>query len=212
MNVERIEQYIKIFGILAGLFVAGFGVYQYYEDLQQDKINQSFDYFHRYHSGEILKIRLQFHAVTEKLLAQLEDKSEVTVKDETIEKFKETKNRLNYEVVLEFFDDVYKCVEAGGCQKETTLDLFADKAQLIWITIEPVLTHYRTLSQDHGSGLECIAMKYKSKRCYTSFQQPCSSDSRPFVEKRFPATFCPDLIGHARLNALRLSLSSCCKM
>lgn len=159
-KLEKLHQIVSIVGTIGGLFVAAMVVPQYCASFQQEKTSKSFEYFYRYHSGEILNVRVKFHTLLDQLL------STKPSADTLIAKIKERENRLNYDILLEFFDDVYKCSEVGGCDKKTTINLFADKAEEIWFFVKPVVENYR--NQDnahHGRGLECIATKGKNQIC-----------------------------------------------
>ena len=163
--IDRIERSVKILASILGLLTAMFGVYQYYNDIEQEKINKSFEYFRMYHSGKILKTRSKFHEEINKIFST-EQPDMCDLEKRMIDKLTKDPHLTNYDIVIEFFDSVYKCSEVGGCNRETAIDLFAKEARHIWPIIYPVVEYRRdNYNSSHGLGLECLATRYEAEDC-----------------------------------------------
>ena len=71
----------------------------------------------------------------------------------------------NYDIILEFYDAVYTCSDIGGCDRETVIGLFGEKASDLLPVIYPVIQFRSKSNSAHGIGLECIASNYGAARC-----------------------------------------------
>ena len=164
---ERLKLIGKFLAFLIALFGAGFGVYEYFDGLEQEKIEQSLKYHRLYSTSDGIKqTRYDFQKVFEKLFHKYKENGPDEFKRQMIETIAAPQNRLNYDEVLKFFDNVYKCSTVeGGCDRETMFNLFADEALRIQTSIYPVIIHYRKHNPEHGLGLECIATEGTSKKC-----------------------------------------------
>ena len=167
--IDRIEKPLKILGIVVAICVAVLGLYEYMEDLRQAKINRSYEYSHRYHSGEILNIRLQLRTNFDVINASSlrGDISEDELQNEMIKMLASVQNRPQYEILVEFLDDVYACAKLGLCDKETTYDLFAKKTLDLLRFTWPFITHIRELSghSTFALALECITERGEGEKC-----------------------------------------------
>lgn len=169
MVSERLKLFGKVLTFLVALFGTGFGVYVYFEEVDQEKIDKSLEYHRLYLTSQgILSQRQDFQKVFDELFHKYKKNGRDEFKRQMIETMVEPQNRLNYDTVLDFFDNVYKCTKVeGGCDKETVFNFFENEAQRIQASIYPVINYYRKHNSEHGLGLECIATRGTSKKCET---------------------------------------------
>lgn len=166
--IDRIEQVAVIAGAMAAIYAALLAVPQYTEDLRQAKVNRSYEYSHRYHSGEILNIRLQLMTQFDLIYneSQPKDFDENKLPEMVIKMLGRIKNRPKYDILLEFFGDVYACADLELCNKEATYDLFGKKARDILTFSWPFITHIRCPDNPtYALSLVCLATRDKHPDC-----------------------------------------------
>ena len=158
--MNRIEQIGKIVAILAGLFA----VYQYWNDIQQQKKGRSYSYADKYIAGEVLEAKYNVDRVIADLYRTQGDDD--ALPDLMIRKFVEEGNHNSYYIILLFFETVYKCDIMQVCNKDTTVDLFKSEAERIYRITSPVMEYFNNTEDiPYGHGLKCIAKGYRPKNC-----------------------------------------------
>ena len=170
--LDRIEQIFTILGFIIGISALYVAWVAYQNDIHQEKINKSFELFYIYQSGEVRKARSQLDTLKTDLDEAIR-KTQDSSNDLDKKLFLSTFNTLikgqhltNYNIMLDFYDAVYTCIELGACDGKTAIDLLADKeAKPLLQFIVPVLAYRMETDKTHGLGLECIAKKYKPKYC-----------------------------------------------
>ncbi len=170
--LNRIEQIVKIFGFIVGISAVWVAWCVHQNDIQQEKINKSFELFHIYQSGEVLRARSELDTLITDL-ADTKDRSDkpLTLPELTmlmIKTLSKGQHLNNYNFMVDFYDTVYKCIELGACDKKTSISLFAEKAKDRLIFLLPVLVSRFESDSTHGLGLQCLATRYEAKDCKSS--------------------------------------------
>ena len=165
--LDRIEQIVKIFGFIVGISAVCVAWLAHQNDIQQEKINKTFDLFHIYQSGEVLKARLELNTLRTDLADKIDKsgKSRSHLLPLMIITLSKGQHLNNYNFMMDFYDTVYKCIELEACDRKTALSLFTEKAEDRLKVIFPVLAYRMQTDKTHGLGLECIAKKYTPKYC-----------------------------------------------
>ena len=165
---------------IATIAIIVYGVVQYRDSLHQEKINKVYRYFNRFTSGEVLKARLSVELLSDELFEKFQKEAKGKTQKVKpyekllIEEYSKKENYFNYNNVTEFFDSIYECSKAGGCDKNTAKILFSREAcQFLFRTyLFCDYTNKRDI-KIHGAGLKCLATKYKSgcekESCKKSF-------------------------------------------
>ena len=163
----RILDVLDIIAKFAGIAVLLFGAYQYWGDIQQEKKNKSYNYFDRYLTGSMLKSRSELEKIINEMYSQYNSDSDVQKIEchmiDTIEN--KDDNRINYEIVIDYFEAVHNCTVVGGCNRKVVLDLFKERALSLIRVISPVVEHFAKEDGEHGQGLKCIATGYQAAGC-----------------------------------------------
>lgn len=167
--VKIIAQIITIFGFIVGIIAVCVAWRAHQNDIQQEKINKTFELFHIYQSGEVLKARLELDTLMTDL-ADTKDKSDKPLTfpnliELMIKTLSKGQHLNNYNFMMDFYDTVYKCIELEACDRKTALSLFAEKANDRLRVIFPVLVFRFQSDPTHGLGLQCLATRYDAKDC-----------------------------------------------
>jgi len=137
--------------------VACFGVYTYYESLEQAKRNRSLSYFNEMHSGSILNARVEVAKIsygwddlsnTDGTELSGEELSEIA-----LQAFSEAPGVIYFDLLNEFFMRARKCVEVGSCDEDTLVDLVSEEAALLYFYFAPKIVQRRADGDIGSDGL-----------------------------------------------------------
>ena len=155
--LDRVESWAKIIGVA----VACFGVWKYYDQIEQGRIDKSIAYFDEYHRGALLNARADIGAASIRWLkvAQREPKPPLEAFIAmTLADLRSNELWLQSEIVVEFYDRLAACAALNACDADTALRLFSAEAREFQGLIGPLIAYVREEGdQNFASGLECFA-------------------------------------------------------
>ncbi|HET7411937.1 MAG TPA: hypothetical protein VFJ18_04665 [Pararhizobium sp.] len=155
--LATIESIAKIIGVS----VACFGVFTYYDSLQQSKIDKSVAYFDEYHSGRVFEARVAVGSLSYEWLGVRNPDGTRLSKDQyvgiVLEDLSKARNRVEVDIVLEFFDRAQACVESGACDQSTAVKLLHPVAVDFRPYVAPLLDQKKASPRPFAAGLECFA-------------------------------------------------------
>lgn len=165
MKLATLESYAKIIGVT----VACFGVYKYYDSLNQQKVNRSLSYYDEFHSGKIFDARVKIGEISYSWLsARNTDGSDLSSEDFqalVISDLSVLPGVIQFDLINEFFQRARKCVNVGGCDKETLVDLLDEEAHTFYVYFFPKIAERQVVEDYSSDGLLCFATKFKGDGC-----------------------------------------------
>ena len=159
--LDKFSQIAKIIGVVVTIVVLFITWREYEIRYEQSKVNRSFQFYDRFRSGELLKVRANHHIRISESRKKTDDSGSPLrgneLANEIIETLTQNRASIDLDIVLEFFDAAYKCSELGGCDRKTVINLLGDEANHLLRLLCPVIKHRVRLNSDYGIGLKCIA-------------------------------------------------------
>ena len=163
--LEQIERVAKI----AGVIVAIFGIWKYFDLAHQATVDKSLGYFDEFHSGSVFDARVAVGQMSYAWRSvPREDGLPLTAEDITkraLVDFGTVPGVIHYDLIVEFFDRIKKCIEQDSCDKSTAIELFADEARALQVFLTPKIIERQQLRERHAAGLLCMADRYQSQEC-----------------------------------------------
>jgi hypothetical protein len=149
----------KLAGALAVIFGIPYGIWQYLENKQEKRVEQTLTLFRQYNSAPFITYRERISTAVSKHKKAIAD----AVKDENQLKLvindiliKEDIER-DIWLILDFFDGVLVCVKSKICDPEVTRELFSCRAQDVFLMFYQYIAEQRNTAAYFGEGLETIA-------------------------------------------------------
>lgn len=165
IQLAKLESLAKIVGVC----VACFGIFNYYDGLQQEKVNRSLSYFDEFHSGRVFDARIAVGEMSyEWLNLQRQDGRKLTGEEITqviLSDLSQTPGVIHFDLITEFFQRSKKCIETEACHKETLVGLLSDHAEALYVFFLPKIVERQGIGDDGSDGLLCFASKFRSDAC-----------------------------------------------
>lgn len=165
VSLEKIESIAKIIGVV----VACFGVYKYYDSLNQERINRSLSYYDEFHSGQIFESRIELAEMSYSWIGTTkEDGTELTgieLAQFITSELSEVPGVIHFDLISEFFLRAKKCVDANGCDKETLTSLLSEDARSLYVYLFPKISERQSAGDNTSDGLICFSSKFETKGC-----------------------------------------------
>lgn len=157
MKLETIESWAKIIGVC----VAVFGVWKYWDETAQARVDRSVAYFDEYHQGDLLAARAEIAGLTIDWWAYLGANPDLTA-EEIEAKMRADLTardmRLNAEMVIEFYDRLAACAALDACDATTAKELFgAGEAEGFARQVKPLIDAVGRADPFFAAGLLCFA-------------------------------------------------------
>ena len=165
MKLDTIESIAKIIGVA----IACFGVYKYYDSLTQKKIDRSFSYFDEFHSGEVFDARIKVGELTYSWM-QTENNDGTELDSDDLQEMilfdlSSKPGVIYFDMITEFFERAKKCIDLGGCEKESLVNLLSDDARTFYGFFFPKIAERQALGDKTSDGILCFATKFKGADC-----------------------------------------------
>jgi hypothetical protein len=149
----------KLAGALAVIFGIPYGIWQYLENKQDKRVEQTLALFRQYNSAPFITYRERISnavAKNKKVIsdaAKDEDQLKIAINEILI---KEDIER-DLWLVMDFFDGVLVCVKTRLCDQEVSRELFSCRAQDVFLIFYQYIAEQRASAVSFGEGLETIA-------------------------------------------------------
>jgi hypothetical protein len=157
---KRLLQLGKVAGTLTFLFGIPYGLWQYFEKQHESRVEQSLRLFDKFNTPPMTTYRERINKVVADNRASLEEaapdaKAYAVAINRVVEK-NDTESSLW--LIMDFFDGVVICVTNHICDAETIDQLFAARADDIYITFyQYIVLHRKGPRSTFALGLETIA-------------------------------------------------------
>lgn len=157
MTLDRIERVAKILAVV----IAGFGVYKYFGDIEQQKSTRTLQYFDEFHSGPILAAREHIGTVFYLVMNgadEIEGNPDISGDDVLDALIAQPHTRIKFDMVIEFFSRVHACVKVGSCDRATARTLFQPQAaHLMELQLRPLVDPEKVVRGGRAQGLVCLS-------------------------------------------------------
>ena len=157
---KRLLQLGKVAGTITFLFGIPYGLWQYFEKQHESRVEQSLKLFDKFNTAPMATYRERISKVVAENRASLEEAApDPKAYAVTINRVVE-KNDIESSLwlIMDFFDGVAICVVNRICDAETVDQLFAARADDIYITFyQYIMGHRRGPKSAFALGLETIA-------------------------------------------------------
>lgn len=165
MSLDRVESISKILGVA----VACFGVYTYFQALEQDTVNRSLSYYDEFHSGRVFEARIWVGQASYRWTNYRNtDGSKLTsteIQAVMVSELSTEPGVIHYDLINEFFLRAKKCIDVGGCHKDTLVDLLSEDAQHLFVFFLPKVFERSQLGDDSALGLACFSDGFVRSQC-----------------------------------------------
>jgi hypothetical protein len=149
----------KLAGALAVIFGLPYGIWQYQENKQDKRVEQTLALFRQYNSSPFITYRERISNAVMKSKKEILEaaKDENRLKIVIYEVLTKENIEMDTWLILDFFDAVSVCVKNNLCDPDVTHDLFSCRAQDVFLTFYQYIEEQRAASANFGAGLEAIA-------------------------------------------------------
>jgi hypothetical protein len=158
---KRLLQLAKIAGALTFLFGIPYGIYQFLENKDARRIEQTFDFFKQYNGPPFTTYR---EKIDEAVSTHKDEIANAAVNEDALAKaisnvIAAGQLETPLALIMDFYDGVAVCVVNDLCDARTTQRLFSRRAREIFTTFYQYIQAQRNgpASSAFGIGLETIA-------------------------------------------------------
>jgi len=151
-----------IFGIFFGAYQFYAAKIEYFEVKREKRIEQSLSFFRQLNSDPFNRYRERFFKAFSKNKQLISDSAvdESKLLDAVTHVIRQEDVETEILFLFDFFDGVYSCSNKNICDRETTLLLFQDRANEIYILLyQYIEVHRKAVGDDFAVGLEKISKR-----------------------------------------------------
>ena len=172
--LNLLTQHSQAFSVLVSaasvVVTAGVGISAYSNENALKKVERSLEYSYEYRSGRILDAREQLQILYDQLVkhADNENLTDLQKKYLIYDSFKESRNKINYGLLIGLFSAAYKCLELLACDRDTLDYLMSNGACQLILKFYWKVESDTNKDREFTQGLLYFAGKYREGECVRS--------------------------------------------